>query len=230
MNFADRFTNFATEFPFLWEMGEPAGLRIARCCQLALGPGPMGDEARPDFYRAFVSCGFYDALSNDYGDGPEAIGDIRTSCAVFARAVLHWCGKRAQKPGKIGWPIMGDGKAEAWLGDLNPRHPAAVWLDKRQMQPIPGMVIYRDYSRDFGRLGHVQVIVREDDAGLFTTAEGGGGDVDIDGDGKIDTGHSGGTVCRLSSKPKDVFAKDSLGRIPIVGWVPDRLGLEGTYP
>ncbi len=203
---------FAEPFPFLWQLGEPPGIRIARCAELALAAGPMGCRLRGEFYREFIACGFDQDLSG-----------VRTSCAIFARAVLHWSGRRATREGKIGQGIMG-----GWLEGLTMSSPS--WVFATEGQPPQGAVVYRDYNRATTGLGHVQILVREVEPGRWLTAEG-GGNLSPDELAKLsvdDAKVTSGTVCRLSVKPKDVLAKDSLGRIAIGWWTPDRLGLEDT--
>lgn len=204
--------SLAEDFPFLWQLGEPAGIRIARCCELALAAGPMGARLRGEFYKEFVSCGFEQDLSH-----------VRTSCAIFARAVLHYCGRRATRPGKIGQGIF-----NGWLEGLDMRHPS--WTDAANSTPVAGAVVYRDYNRATTAMGHVQVLVRETEPGRFLTAEGGGGLLadELLGMSSTDIKATNGTVCRLSQRSKDVMARDSLGRIPIGWWHPDRLGLENA--
>lgn len=209
---------FAEEFPYLWEVGEPAGIRIARCCEIALAAGPMGNHLRGEFYREFISCGFEPPLASK-GD----IGAIKTSCAVFARAVLHWSGRRALHPGKIGQGIFG-----GWLEGLDYRSPA--WTFAEGNAPVQGAIVYRDYNRQTTGMGHVQILVREVEPGAWITAEGGGG-LTADESAPLTMTQAkatNGTVCRLSKRPKDVLLKDSLGRIAIGWWVPSRLELEDT--
>ena len=217
--------NFSETFSFIWQSGEPPGLRIARCCEIALAAGPMGHALRHDFYAQFISCGFEPALQHPF----EAahIDEIRTSCAMFGRAVLHWSGRRATHPGKVGQGIM-----DGWLEGLDMHSPSWTYADG---QPPQGAIIYRDYSRHLSNMGHVQILVRETEPGRWLTAEGGGSLTSEEalallkaGVKDIDVRHTNGTVCRLSAHPKDVFAKDGLGRIPIGWWDPSRLGLEDT--
>lgn len=204
---------FEEEFPWLVQVGEPAGIRIARCCELALAKGPMGYRLRGDFYKQFISCGFDQDLSS-----------VRTSCAIFARAILHYCGHRATRPGKPGQGIF-----NGWLEGMSMSSPSWVYLD-RGGALVQGAVIYRDYNRATSNLGHVQILVREVEPGLWLTAEGGGGLTTEEAAALSvsDAKATNGTVCRLSAKPKDVLAKDSLGRIALGYWHPDRLGLEDT--
>jgi len=201
---------FAEEFPYLHQVGEPAAIRIARCCDLALHAGPMGNHLRGDFYREFIACGF-----------KQDLGAVRTSCAIFARAVLHWSGRRATHPGKPGSGIF-----NGWLEGLDMRSPS--WVDGAHGEPVPGAIVYRDYNRATTNMGHVQVLLREAEPGHFWTAEGGGSLTPEEAAklSVVDAKATNGTVCRLSAKPKDIRAKDSLGRIAIGWWHPDRLGLE----
>jgi hypothetical protein len=201
---------FAEEFPFLWNDAEPDGLRIARCCELALTPGTMGFALRHDFYKEFIACGYDQDLSA-----------VRTSCAIFARAVLHWSGRRATRKGKPGQGIFG-----GWLEGLSMSAPS--WCFTENSPLVPGAIIYRDYNRATTNLGHVQILVREMEPGKWLTAEG-GGSLTPEEASKLsvaDAKATNGTVCRLSAKPKDVLAKDSMGRIAIGFWTPERLGLE----
>lgn len=193
-----------------------SGQRVADTARAACLAGPMGKYLRPAFYKAFTSCGFAQDLSG-----------VKTSCAIFARSCLHYAGRHATKPGKIGGGIWGD-----WLEGLTPWHPSWLWLDgKRALdaQLAPGCVIYRDYARTPGKLGHVQVLV-ERRGNLWITAEGGGY---LDDDKKADLAliktlsaaerkATDGTLSRLS-EPKDIWAKDSLNRIAIGAWNPDQM-------
>lgn len=180
--------------------------RIIAACHQALDAGPLGNKQRPADYRALIACGFDPALAPPFT--ASDIGTIKTSCAVFARGILHAAGRPATRPGKVGQGIL-----NGWLEGLTTSHPAWEWaidsagksLGKR---PPPGALFYRDYSRNFGALGHVGFLLFETAPGLWITAEGGGGD---------------GTECRISAIPKDFFAKDVLGRIPVGWWRPELL-------
>ena len=178
--------------------------RIIAAAHAALDAGPLGDKQRPADYRALVSCGFKPALSAPFESAD--IGTIRTSCAVFVRGVLHAAGRPAKRPGKVGQGIMG-----GWLEGLTTAHPAWEWATDdsgKRRQPPPGAIFYRDYSRNFGKLGHVGILLFETSPGMWVTAEGGGGD---------------GTECKLSNGPKDFFAKDILNRVPVGWWRPELL-------
>lgn len=178
--------------------------RIISAAHAALDAGPLGDKLRPADYRTLISCGFKPALAPPFEAAD--IGTIRTSCAVFVRGVLHAAGRLAKRPGTVGQGIMG-----GWLEGLTTAHPAWEWATDaagKRRQPPPGAIFYRDYSRNFGKLGHVGILLFETSPGMWITAEGGGGD---------------GTECRLSNGPKDFFAKDTLNRIPIGWWRPELL-------
>lgn len=186
--------------------------RIVAACHQWLDGGPLGNKQRPADYRALVSCGFSPALAPPYA--ASDIGAIKTSCAVFARGILHAAGRPVTRPGAVGQGIVG-----GWLERLTPSHPAWEWATDtagKRRQPPAGALFYRDYSRNFGALGHVGFLLFETAPGMWMTAEGGGGD---------------GTECRLSAAPKDFFAKDTLNRIPIGWWRPELLdGFAQTAP
>jgi hypothetical protein len=180
--------------------------RIIDACHAALDAGPLGDKLRGPEYRRLISCGFAPALVAPFTTSD--IGTIKTSCAVFARGILHAAGRPATRPGRVGQGIMG-----GWLEGLTTSHPAWEWAIDAQgkslgRKPPPGALFYRDYSRQFSGLGHVGFLLFETTPGKWYTAEGGGGD---------------GTECRLSAEPKDFFAKDSLNRIPVGWWRPELL-------
>lgn len=187
---------------------ETAANRIVAVCRLALRKGPMGDTLRPAYYRRFISCGMTPALAAPFTHAD--IGDIRTSCAVFARAALHWAGRRATRPGRVGQGIFG-----GWLEGMSPGSKAFVKATgKLGPQPTPGCVFYRAYSlQTNGTESHVGVLVEKLPDGRWITAEGGGGD---------------GTECRLS-QPKDIWAKDSLGRVLCGWWRPELLSMGDDY-
>lgn len=188
-------------FTFLHQVGESAGSRIVRCCDSLLGNGPIGDKQQGALYRYFIGCGLPKPLK-----GGGDIGTVRTSCAIFAGAVLYWCGspdRERLRPGQVGWPMFG-----GWLGSLSRRHPSWVaWTGHEQ--PAPGAVFYIEHPRNPNN-NHVGIFLRELDPGRWTTAEGGGGD---------------GTQCALRNRELEHF--DPKWRRELQGWWhPDRLGLE----
>lgn len=177
---------------------------IIAACHVALDAGPLGNKQRPAAYRSLVACGFSPALAPPFESGD--IGTIKTSCAVFVRGILHAAGRPATRVGRVGQGIM-----NGWLEGLTTSHPAWEWAVDgagKRRQPPPGAIFYRDYSRNFGTMGHVGVLLFETAPGMWMTAEGGGGD---------------GTECKLSAAPKDFFAKDILNRVPIGWWRPELL-------
>lgn len=184
--------------------------RIIAAAHAALDAGPLGNKQRPADYRALISCGFKPALAAPFESGD--IGTIKTSCAVFVRGVLHAAGRSATRRGIVGQGIMG-----GWLEGLTTAHPAWEWAEDgagKRRKPPPGAIFYRDYGRNFSKLGHVGVLLFETTPGMWVTAEGGGGD---------------GTECRLSAGPKDFFAKDVLNRVPVGWWRPELLdGFSGA--
>jgi peptidoglycan hydrolase-like protein with peptidoglycan-binding domain len=146
---------------FEWRDDESNGARIARCCEEALAPGPMGEHQRPEAYRAFVSCGLEP-------DGGKRLASIRTSCAIFARAVHHWCGRPARYPWRAG-----QGMFHGWLGDLDRRH--VTWVDADAgAAPALGDLFY--IERPGTNNNHVGFFVADRGQGVWRTAEGGGGD------------------------------------------------------
>lgn len=145
----------------VWRDGESAGARIVRCCEEALALGPMGERQRAEAYRAFVSCGLEP-------DGGVRLASIRTSCAIFARAVHHWCGRPARYPWRAG-----QGMFHGWLGDLDKRHRA--WVDARGgASPEPGDLFF--IERPGTNNNHVGFFLADRGNGVWRTAEGGGGD------------------------------------------------------
>lgn len=195
-------------FTFLHQYGESAGLRIVRCCESVLASGPMGDKEQGELYRYFVGCGLEKPLKHG-GD----IGTIRTSCAIFAGAVLYWSGSpdRAKlRPGVAGWPMFG-----GWLGSLSKTHPAWVrWTGSEQ--PEPGSLFFIEHPGTNNN--HVGFLLRELEPGKWKSAEGGGGD---------------GTRCRLGERvltdfdDATIYDFDPKLRRKLQGWwVPSRMGLE----
>lgn len=143
-----------------WREGESPGDRIVRCCEETLAPGPMGERLRPEAYRAFISCGLDP-------DGGRSLASIRTSCAIFARAVHHWCGRPARYPWRAG-----QGMFHGWLGDLDKQHRA--WVNASGADPEPGDLFF--IERPGTNNNHVGFFLADRGSGVWRTAEGGGGD------------------------------------------------------
>lgn len=151
-----------------------AALRIIESCHRWLDPGDLGDKLRGDEYRQLIGCGFHPAL-----DTAGDIGTVRTSCAIFARAILHDSGVLpALRPGHAGWPMWG-----GWLGVLSPRHRAWVRADAGVM-PVPAVLFYVESPTNPNN-NHVGFLLSETAPGRWLSAEGGQGD---------------GTRCRFSQR------------------------------
>ncbi len=202
--------------------------QIIQACHDALDSGTLGAYLRRDAYKALVSCGREAQL--------KALGVdlslVKTSCAVFCRAILHAAGRPVKASHHIGQGIF-----NGWLEGLSPSHPAwedAVDKTGKRRQPPPGGIFYRAYSKSSpGTESHVGIFVFEATPGMWITAEGGGSLTTTEA-ASLTTAQAlatNGTVCRLSAKPKDVWAKDSLGRV-LVGWFRPELldGFTGLAP
>lgn len=151
---------------FKFETSEPVRDRIVRCCTAALAAGPMGERERGEFYAKFINCGMEPA--GFVGKAPvKSIASWRTSCALFARAVMYWCGK----PTKAA--VNGAGVFQ-YLGDLSYQHPAWVRNEGGKL-PNPGDVFYIADNLASNN-NHVGIFLAHMGDGVFQTAEGGGGD------------------------------------------------------
>lgn len=162
----------ATLFSFQVQSGEAIGDRIVRCCEEALSDGPMGEHERHDFYRDFIACN--QEISKEKAD---ALTGVRTSCAMFVRAVRHWCGASPAGP-----YIPGTGMFKS-MGNVSFGHPAFVANDG-SMKPNPGDNFYISSTKESND-GHTGIFIEEISEGVWRTAEGGGGD---------------GTQCRLGER------------------------------
>jgi len=186
------------------------GAKIAWVARQILNDGIMGSEDRWQEYAEFIRPLF----DPKYPD--RQIVQTRTSCGIFAGAVLHWAGRTRKRYGKIGGALLGNwvedcvigGKAWHWRGDGT----------------VPGLgsIVYWDYGMprrlSSGRWryqpttgSHVSVLM-EQVGDLWLCAAGGGNDDDKDDDRSI-----GGTVCKIGHHPIDVFAPDGLHR-NMIGW------------
>jgi hypothetical protein len=174
-----------------------AANRIVHVCRSALGSGPMSRAERRDYWRQFAACGYGQDLS-----------DVYSSCGVFVRAVLHWAGRRATRPARLGQPVNG-----GWLEGMTFSHPAWMW-NERGAKPTPGCVFARDVNRATSKAYHVGIFVEERDGG-WITAEGGGA--------------PGGTGCRLSASPKQIDKPDSSGRQWLGWWRPEALAVGADF-
>lgn len=165
---------------------EPNGIRIVRLLHLVLDDGPLGKNDNRSAYERLVSCGLDE-------DGGAKLATIKTSCAIFARAIYHWAGRPAKHPWVIGWPMFG-----GWLGDFSFRHPA--WLPYAPgRKPEPGDLFYVEHPVNKNN-NHVGFFVNNAGGDTWVTAEGGGGD---------------GTVCKFTRRPVNAFFDHSRS---LKGW------------
>lgn len=148
------------------------GERIIQSIERWLTEGPLGDKLRADAYRRLISCGFDPPLEDLHGNPLRGadIGTIKTSCAVFARAILHDSGVLlAQRRGR-----SGQGMWHGWLGELSPRHRAWVPFEPGTVPP-PGALFYIEAPTNPNN-NHVGWFVQPVLGMNWRTAEGGGGD------------------------------------------------------
>jgi hypothetical protein len=162
-----------SEFSFELKPGESIGDRIVRCCHEALDAGPMGQNDRHDFYRDFIAC-----EQEESDEAAEALTGVRTSCAMFVRAVRHWCG--APPTGKY---LPGTGMFTS-MGKVGYNHPSFVACTGDN-SPNPGDYFF--ICPDDPNKGHTGIFLAQhsDDESVWDTAEGGGGD---------------GTLCRIRER------------------------------
>lgn len=153
----------AALFSFDLEPGEEIGARIVRCCEAALKDGPMGERERHDFYRDFIACNQEVSQAK-----AEALTGVRTSCAMFVRAVRQWCSAPASGP-----YLPGTGMFKS-MGNVSFAHPAFVPHDGTN-KPNPGDYFYIASSKQSND-GHTGIFIEEIADGTWRTAEGGGGD------------------------------------------------------
>lgn len=181
----------------LWWRNDPdpyqePGEKIVSCCKQLLIPGPIGEAQRPDIYRSFINAEQWPAgyLLQ------AAVGTIegwRTSCALFVRAVLYWCGRKTIQVAHNASGIF------AYLG-LDYSHPA--WVPNNgKNSPKPGDIFYKSGTKTSND-GHVGIFLEGGSAGTLMTAEGGHGD---------------GTTCELSSMTWGSTHRDTYGRT-VWGW------------
>jgi hypothetical protein len=154
-----------TSFSFGLRAGEAIRDRIVRCCNEALDCAghKMGDIENHDRYRDFISC--RQELTTKKA---EELTKVRTSCAMFVRAVLHWCGFPPMGPYIPGTPMFKS------MGNVSYQHPAFV-PNNGQNKPQPGDYFFIA-NKDDGTDGHTGIFLEEKDIGHWRTAEGGGGD------------------------------------------------------
>jgi len=149
-------------FTFTLRTGETIGDRIVRCCMEALAEGPIGQHKRHDFYRDFISCKQENALQD-----AEKLTTVKTSCAMFVRAVRHWCG--APPSGKY---IPGT-QMFVSMGNVSLSHPSFVPC-KGANKPNQGDYFY--IQTEHKNNGHTGIFLKEIGENKWQTAEGGQGD------------------------------------------------------
>lgn len=215
---------------FVLDPNETPGQRIARVAREAVSTGPMGTYLQRDRYASFLevwnlSYEDYSPLIDKLHSGAVLAG-VKTSCAVDASAVLGYCGKRLRKP----WKADGSWGITSWL-QVGFAHESwvdalSMDLDEKREAVLPGDVVYR--GKRTGENGHVVVLV-ERVGDLWITVEGGGNlttsEAKLMSADRVKA--TNGTVMR-ESKPKDVWAFDSSGRLPAGWWRGDKIGVP-TY-
>ncbi|HLJ87937.1 MAG TPA: hypothetical protein VKZ53_14020 [Candidatus Angelobacter sp.] len=181
---APQASGYVGQFSFQMQSGEAIGDRIVRCCQQALADGQMGENDRHDFYRDFIACN-QEASQNK----AEALTHVRTSCAMFVRAVRQWCGAAAVGPYLPGTGIF------VSIGNVSFGHPAFVPY-KDSAKPNVGDSFYISSTDTTKNDGHTGIFIAEGPDGIWKTAEGGGGD---------------GTLCRFTQRTLDTgkFKEDA---------------------
>ena len=161
----------ATRFAFALEADESICDRIVRCCTLALADGPMGQHQRSDFYADFIACNAEPDLQH-----ARTLAIVKTSCALFVRAVRAWCGAPPGHGYKIGSGMFSS------LGGVTLTAPQFIAATATN-SPKPGdyFYIHTEGKND----DHTGFFIEETEPGVWKTAEGGGGD---------------GTLCKFGSR------------------------------
>lgn len=176
--------------------------RVVQVVRDALAAGPMGDKQRGNFYRQFISCGFSPAIR-----GGGDIGTVRTSCAIFVRACLHWAGRPSTRVHVPGEPMF-----NGWLEGMSSR--SAAWVPGKKVLsgeviPRPGDVFYVASNLTTATNGHVGIFLEEPRPEEWVVAAGGGGS---------------GTTCRIGDTPRALGPEFDGMRRPLQGiWRVDEL-------
>jgi hypothetical protein len=155
-------TYLATAFAFELQSGESIRDRVVRCCLEALTDGPLGHTQRAEVYRDFIACN-----QEQSKDKASALATVKTSCALFVRAIRHWCGAAP-----AGAYVIGSGMFKS-LGNVSFGHPA--WVNATGASPQPGDYFYIAASKT-SHDGHTGIFIEELETNVWKTAEGGGGD------------------------------------------------------
>jgi hypothetical protein len=146
-------------FFFQNKQGEPTNERVSRCAQEVLSRGPMSNKLQHDYYKQFISC----------GDDSVDLSGIHTSCGIFVRAVLYYCGCKVN-PAKNNKTLL-----EGWV-PFGFSHPS--WTKYRTpdtTQPAPGAIFFVQ-SKASPDNCHVGIFVEDMGNNTWTTAEGGKND------------------------------------------------------
>jgi lysophospholipase L1-like esterase len=172
--------------------GESIRDRIVRCCHEALDSGPMGENNRHVDYKSFIAAG-----EEPDGASAEALTHVRTSCALFVRAIHLWCGAPPKGHYQPGTPMFDSIGVD---GPVTFGSPSFVAVGTAE--PCPGDAFFMADPDDMNN-AHTGIFLNQAGDGSWTTAEGGGGD---------------GTLCRLRSRTisGDHFADDALRKL--WGW------------
>ena len=136
---------------------------MVRCCRNALANGPIGQHQQPDFYAEFISCEQETSPARQ-----QSVAAVKTSCAMFVRAVRHWCGAARTGPYKPGTGMF------ITMGKVGFAHPAFVPYTPGT-SPNPGDYFYISSKKDSND-GHTGIFLAAREDGSWETAEGGGGD------------------------------------------------------
>ena len=152
----------ASQFSFDLVANESIRERILRCCEQALASGPIGHQQQSELYRNFIACNQEQSVEK-----ANALATVRTSCALFVRAIRQWCGASPAGPYVVSTAMFGS------MGNVSFKHPA--WLDATTEAPRPGDYFYIASSQTSVD-GHTGIFIAEVSAGVWKTAEGGGGD------------------------------------------------------
>jgi hypothetical protein len=177
--------------------------RVVRCCHQALESGPIGNKAHHDTYRDFIACN-QEATSAR----AESLAQVRTSCALFVRAIRAWCGAEPTGPYRPGTAMFTS------MGKVSFTHSAFV-ANEKGAEPRPGDYFYISSRRESND-GHTGIFLRRTERGSWVTAEGGG--------------RPDGTLCQLRERrlAGHGFADDSRR---LWGWFDiEKVGLPALAP
>lgn len=204
----------ALEFGFNLLEEEPILARVVRCADMSLSMGPMGCGLNGDWYKSFINCQKNPA--GRIGNQPVAsIDRWATSCALYVRAVLYWCGKNT------GIAVNASG-IFTYLGNVSYAHESWTKFTAKGAEvpkPFPGAIFYVA-SHPQANDGHVGIFLRELEPGVWETAEGGGSAA----------GGLPGTTCRKSVRELKPGVRFDKWRA-LLGWFdPSKMGLPVSPP